>query len=1076
MAAVALAAAGCSQDEFADQAAVKGNTTIVASFEGADTRTSVNDKNEVVWNKDDAFGLFYTTTQNTSQNTTTTAAQFTATTADGQSTTATFSGTLDANVTTSYAVYPYQDGMKLDNSTVTMKLPATIDYTTASNGPMYAPASDISSNISFKHLAGLLKLSVSKGIAAEAKKFVITADKNIAGTATADLSKDAPVLVISSTDTNTDTGKTITVNLNFSTATTATTDFYIPIPAGSYSTLSAQLFDNSNKALSAAKEWSNITVTRAGMLTSAFGFVTIGAEVSNNEGIKSAISAAVPTAPTTETTTEVKVASTIDTSASGGISTIALPVTEKSNVGLSLEAVPTTSDNAPLVISDATDSNAETATSAEVSKNTVTVAIPQVTDGTTAPVLKITMPSSTVALDATGTAGTTYGTITAKTANNTLVVKNKVTVSKLIVAGGNVRVQNGGTITAIERATNFTDTPFLIKEEGATIPASPTGFTVISAAEYDLMMAAKNGGTYVLSADVTLAKPIVIKKDVVLDLNGHSIKPVSGELTIPETDYVSKDALIIVNRKATLTINDATGNGSIDANGNTTVYAAVKMTDAIEKADTGVATLIVNGGTLKGYQAGISGNGTRHNTEITINGGTITSANTATDTKLEATGIYHPQFGILNINGGTIKGYDSGIEMRAGKLTVSNGAIESTATTFSEGKNGNGKTIVGAAVSVSQHTTNLELNATIKGGTLTGVYALYEKDLQDTNVTGISMSVTAGNLNGKVYSQNCKAFAKGGVFTDPAVLNYLATGANVKVNMTADCSIGNINIANGQTVDMNLNVKTLTLTNQSNNNIKGKATFSNGNIIQASGSDGMLYAQENGDLTLDKIYMSGANYALWAQGPNVKLNVINKSEIHAEFFPISTNASINGSGLTYGQNAIITLSDSKFIGTETGFMNNVPAKVTITNCEFSGNHQAAFLRGGDYTITNSKFTLNATLEHTHKENHHFTTWSEGNQATFAALTIGNYKSTAYQYYTKVAMTKVTAEVTGTYASSFPAMHVCANAAKDLGVTLTYDTTSSTFTSSYSPAIEYGTTNITVNGKAVVAESDKFIIK
>lgn len=280
MAAVALAAAGCSQDEFADQAAVKGNTTIVASFEGADTRTSVNENNEVVWNKDDAFGLFYTTTQNT----TPTAAQFTTTTADGQSTTATFSGTLDTGVTTSYAVYPYQDGMKLDNGTVTMKLPATIEYTTASNGPMYAPASDINSNISFKHLAGLLKLSVSQGIAAEAKKFVITADKNIAGTATADLNTTDPVLAITSDDnTNNDASKTITVNLNFGTTTTATTDFYIPIPAGSYSTLSAQLFDSSNKALSAAKEWSNITVTRAGMLTSAFGFVTIGAEVNNNE-------------------------------------------------------------------------------------------------------------------------------------------------------------------------------------------------------------------------------------------------------------------------------------------------------------------------------------------------------------------------------------------------------------------------------------------------------------------------------------------------------------------------------------------------------------------------------------------------------------------------------------------------------------------------------------------------------------------------------------------------------------------------------------------------------------------------
>lgn len=37
------------------------------------------------------------------------------------------------------------------------------------------------------------------------------------------------------------------------------------------------------------------------------------------------------------------------------------------------------------------------------------------------------------------------------------------------------------------------------------------------------------------------------------------------------------------------------------------------------------------------------------------------------------------------------------------------------------------------------------------------------------------------------------------------------------------------------------------------------------------------------------------------------------------------------------------LKDSKFIAGETGFMTNVsPATVNIENCEFSGNHQAAF--------------------------------------------------------------------------------------------------------------------------------------
>lgn len=93
-------------------------------------------------------------------------------------------------------------------------------------------------------------------------------------------------------------------------------------------------------------------------------------------------------------------------------------------------------------------------------------------------------------------------------------------------------------------------------------------------------------------------------------------------------------------------------------------------------------------------------------------------------------------------------------------------------------------------------------------------------------------------------------------------------------------------------------------------------------------------------------------------------------------------------------------------------------------------------------------------------------WQDGNRAAFAGITIGNYLSSAYQYPTTVAMTGVTVKVEGTHASSFPAVHVCANAAEDKGVTLTYDNSCSFTSGSYNPAVEYGTANITVNGEAV----------
>lgn len=1061
MAAAALAALGCSHDEFADSA-MKGNTTIVASFEtaGSNTRTSVNENSQVVWNKDDAFGLFYTNDQTSSPAVT----PFTTTTADGTSTSASFTGTLDDNVTTSYAVYPYQEGMSLNGTTVTTTLPVTFTYTTTSNGPMYAPASNYTNGVAFKHLAGLLKLTISKGITNQAKKFVITADKAIAGTATADLSETDPTLAVEDNSSN---SKTITVNLDVTATTDQATTFYIPIPVGTYATLSAKLLGEGDAEITTAKEWKNISVARAGMLTSSFGFIIITASTSSsNEAIKEAINNAIPESPTTETTTEVQITGTIDATSNSGINNIAIPVTTNSNVSLSLAAVPTTASEKPLTLSDATNT---TATPANTSTNTVTVAIPKVENGTTAPAINIAMPSSTVVLDATGTEGTTYGTVTATTANNTLVIKEKVTVTKLIVAGGNVRV--AGTITELSKDGNLTDTPYLIKEEGASIPENTEGFTVIDAATYDMMQVAKNGGTYVLSSDVILSEPLVVESTMTLDLNGHSIKPKADGLN---KILNTKDGLVLVRRGANLTINDSTnGTGSIDTKNVTSVSAAVKLTDSNDEGEA-LAELTVNGGTIKGEYYGIIGNGTRHGTNITINGGTIEST-----CAIDGTGIYHPQDGTLTVTGGTICGYNAGIEIRSGKLTVEGGVIRCmrTPTEFSQAANANGTTISGAALAVSQHVTDKDLAVTIKDGTLQGgKYALYEKDLQNTNVGNISLKMTGGYLDGMVFTKNSKDFIEGGTLSTPSALNELAANANVKVKLNADMGVSNIKVESGQTVEVDLNSKTLTLKSNIANDIYGRATFSNGTIKQAAGNLGALYARENGELTIDNVKVSGANYALYAQGPNVKLNVINGSEIHAKYFPVSTNANTNDDGtLTYGQNAIITLSDSKFIGTETGFMNNVPAVVTITNCEFSGNHQAALLRGGEYTIKDSQFTLNAELESSHEENKHLTDWSEGNQAAFAGLTIGNYRSAAYQYYTKVSMTGVTVTVSGTYAASYPAMHVCANADTEKGVTMSYDS-NSTFTSTYDPAIEYGTTNITVNSQSVVESNGKFIVQ
>ena len=107
-------------------------------------------------------------------------------------------------------------------------------------------------------------------------------------------------------------------------------------------------------------------------------------------------------------------------------------------------------------------------------------------------------------------------------------------------------------------------------------------------------------------------------------------------------------------------------------------------------------------------------------------------------------------------------------------MIVNSGSYTATHTPFSDEPNGNGNTIKGSAIAVSQHTTNYPISVTINGGTFAGAYALYEADVQDST-TDVSISVAGGTFNGGVYSENCRKFITGGSFAnDPSA--YVADG------------------------------------------------------------------------------------------------------------------------------------------------------------------------------------------------------------------------------------------------------------------------------------------------------------
>lgn len=481
-------------------------------------------------------------------------------------------------------------------------------------------------------------------------------------------------------------------------------------------------------------------------------------------------------------------------------------------------------------------------------------------------------------------------------------------------------------------------------ESGAEYPdlSANANFEIVDAAIAEMEAVAKAGGNFILEQDVTLFRPLVVEGALTLDLNGHSIK---AKTTGLEQVLKTKDAVVLVRRGAQLTINDSSnGKGSIDYNGVESVYVAVKLTDG---NDTGsdVAKLTVNGGMLKGYYYGISGNGTRHGTEVVINGGAITAANTG-----EGTAIYHPQDGLLTVNGGTVSA-PTGIEMRSGTLTVNAGAIKSTVSTFDEKGNGSGTTMTGVAVAVSQHVTDKDLKVVINGGTLTGPYALYEKDLQ--NETGTkALEIKDGIFEGQVYSKNCTAFIKGGTFSDVSALEskeraliYLTDDAKLSFVLGKDCTVSPFIVLESQVVNIDLNKKTLTIDDKIEGRTYilvegGSLKLTDGNITD--NEMGISLAADNAKLELDGIVYkaTAADAAGILNDKNVQETsiIVKNSTITSGYYAVNTNAHTNP---VVGSTKIV-LENSHFIATETALLVNIPSTVNIDNCTFSGNHQAAF--------------------------------------------------------------------------------------------------------------------------------------
>lgn len=151
----------------------------------------------------------------------------------------------------------------------------------------------------------------------------------------------------------------------------------------------------------------------------------------------------------------------------------------------------------------------------------------------------------------------------------------------------------------------------------------------------------------------------------------------------------------------------------------------------------------------------------------------------------EGNGMYLAGYAVTTIEeGATVTGGAVGIEIRAGKLTMTGGTVEATCTPTQIDPNGNGSTTSGAALAVSQHTTALPLEVTISGGTIRGYTGLYENCVESSNkpelvkvkIQGGNFAATNGGVNA-VYADEVQTIEiSGGYFTSEVPQDYLAEG------------------------------------------------------------------------------------------------------------------------------------------------------------------------------------------------------------------------------------------------------------------------------------------------------------
>lgn len=578
--------------------------------------------------------------------------------------------------------------------------------------------------------------------------------------------------------------------------------------------------------------------------------------------------------------------------------------------------------------------------------------------------------------------------------------------------------------------------PMAVAEEGVTAEnaVAQIGDQYYKTLE-DAVLKVANGDTITLLKDVALDNGLKIgsvdseQKVLTLDLNGHSISAArsvigvqNAKLTVtgPGKIYETSPYLGAIYIKGS---NNAENKDytvvNIGAGVELEAWSPIFVTPFESSGAPYAYGVVVNvdGAKLTGKtdSSGDRGSAIYVNGQIKDqNNAPKLVLNNVTQTT-EGTGMYLAGYANTTITGGSITGGNTGIEIRAGELTVNGATVVGNGVPTGVTPNGNGSTTDGAGIAVAQHTTKLPIKVTINSGDISGYSALYQSNPQNNgaeSVEKVSVAVNGGTfkaINGGtcgVYSENNCVTISGGAFTDLAsAVKYATNGATI--TLAGDANGNGVVFAEGRfatkglTIDFNghtysvggvLVGSTGTGTNAFQLLKGNKITFKNGTI--AGVTEGTKPAEDTPnwhgapaiviqnycDLTLDNMTVTGGDETVYTMSNNngdviIKDTTINKggakgytsgpvafdvcrySSYPAVSVTVTGDSVINGdvevSGtIGEGQSRQLTINSGMFNGKFV--VANEPANITISGGAFNVAPDAKYLAEGMIVVPGVK--------------------------------------------------------------------------------------------------------------------------